>query len=64
MDTAPMNRDVQIELMVFAKDRHAASAARWIASSQVTDMVRAMPSPVSKDTTSYLRNDVRVARCG
>lgn len=64
MTTAPMNRDDQIQMMVGAKERHAARTARWAQDTSVVEVVRHVAEPKLENTASFLRHDERVARCG
>lgn len=64
MGTAPLSRDKQIEMMMAAKERHAAHAERWISSPQVKDVLTLIPDSDGSAPRGYLRRDEKIARCG
>lgn len=63
MGTAPLDRDIQIELMKTASERHNANIERWKASEAVRQVLR---KPAAKQVTEYAQStmDVKVRCCG
>lgn len=59
---APLDRDLQIELMRTAKERMESRAEAWKAVPMIRDSLK-RPAP-NQDTGRYKRTTVRVTRSG
>lgn len=59
---APLERDLQIELMRNGKERMESRAESWKGVPVIRDSLK-RPAP-NQDTGRYKRSTVRVTRCG
>lgn len=58
---APIDREMQIEMMKAAKERHDALVSRWLNDPAVREMLR-KPSP-KQTSYSTVKQGVRLRKC-